>query len=146
MTHRCVVGARNAGEFGLYLSKPGVNVFAAREDQLLISPSNRNLAFVVNGTIVIPRSQERTVLYGLDESLSDLPIVYAQFSHKQVGLVPAFQTYPVNLIGEDSYAYNPDYIPPRWSADPRTNRVIFRNRSTRTKITIRFLVLAEAQR
>ena len=44
MVARLVLGQRGAGEYGMWVSKPGIDVFSATDDQLLFGPTSYNAA------------------------------------------------------------------------------------------------------
>lgn len=50
MTGRVLLGLR-AGEYGIWVSKPGVNVITAGDDALLLSSSRRSAQVVASGII-----------------------------------------------------------------------------------------------
>lgn len=54
MPGRIVLGKRNAGEYGLFVSKPGVEVMSATEAQLLLSTNVQALQIVATGVISSP--------------------------------------------------------------------------------------------
>ena len=55
MANRIVLGQRNAGEYGMWISKPGVNVYGAGEFDLLLDSANKHFQYVVSGLVTLPR-------------------------------------------------------------------------------------------
>ena len=51
MVARLVLGQRNAGEFGLWVSKPGVDVFSASGESLLFGPDYYNAKPILVGSL-----------------------------------------------------------------------------------------------
>ena len=83
---RVIIGQRG-NDMGLWVSRPGVNVHVATEDQLLVSPDTANLRFLMQGQYT--RSSPFFIFYGA--VLRNVPIVWAQVRRGGITLVPSLQ-------------------------------------------------------
>ena len=54
MTNRVLMGQRAPGEYGLWVSKPGVDVMSATVDQCLLSTNRRAFQIIQHGTVGNP--------------------------------------------------------------------------------------------
>jgi hypothetical protein len=61
MPARLILGQRGAGEWGMWVSKPGVDVWSASGDNLLFGPDVYNGVPILTGTITSPG----TITHGL---------------------------------------------------------------------------------
>jgi hypothetical protein len=86
---RVAIGQR-ATKMGLWVSKPGKNVLTASDDDMLVSPTNPNLAFLLKGQVNLTKAnQQVAVLFGT--TLRRAPIVWAQVIKNGLTLIPALQ-------------------------------------------------------
>ena len=53
MANRVCLGQKAAGQFGLWVSKPGLNVLTASESQMLFSSNVKTLQIAQNGKVTI---------------------------------------------------------------------------------------------
>ena len=63
MVDRVCLGKRNPGEFGLFISKPGVNVMTAPDHNLIFSSSIRAFQIIQSGYVSIPAYGSGTLTY-----------------------------------------------------------------------------------
>lgn len=88
---RVLVGQKGA-QVGLWVSKPGFNVQTAADDDMLLSPTAPNVAFLFKGRVsVTAANQERTVLFGT--TLSEAPIIWGQVWKDDTTFIPSMQAY-----------------------------------------------------
>lgn len=127
---RVLIGRRGT-DWGLWVSKPGKDVLTAPDDDMLLSPTNPNLAFLVKGQVNLTSNQQSvTVLFGT--TLRRAPIVWPQIVKAGQTLIPPLQ-YDTQLKSAAG-------IGPRWELTPTTDRFKVTNLKA-VSYTLQYLVL-----
>lgn len=128
---RMIVG-RRGNETGVWMSRRGVDVRTAGKNDLLISPTDPNLSFLLNGIVTLAPSKTTTVLFGA--VLHKPPLVLPQMSYKGESFIPSVQ----HAI--ESSALREQHVPPRFDVTSFVSSFRMRNRKAIT-FQVRFLVL-----
>lgn len=55
MANRIILGQRNPGEYGMWVSKPGANAYTAGEFDLLLDAANKQFQYVASGIVALQR-------------------------------------------------------------------------------------------
>jgi hypothetical protein len=102
MTRRVVLGQRANGDYGLFVSPPGIDAYTAPDDQLNLSASNRLTQMLQIGVV----TESQNVHLGLTVR----PIVMLFGSGNTTGELPGYPgivgvARPAPLFGGDPIAY-----------------------------------------
>lgn len=127
---RVLIGQRGS-DIGLWVSKPGRNVLTASDDDMLLSPTNPNLAFLIKGQVnLAAANQQLTVLLGT--TLRRAPIVWAQVVKDDQTLIPGLQ-YDSGLKAAGGAG-------PRFEITPSVSSFMAKNLKT-VAYTLQYIVL-----
>lgn len=127
---RVLIG-RRGNAWGLWVSKPGKDVETASDDDMLMSPTNPNLAFLLKGQVSLQQAaQSVTVLFGT--TLRRAPIVWPQIAKGGQTLIPPLQY--------DSQLKAAAGAGPRWELTPTTDRFTVKNLKN-VSYTLQYLIL-----
>ncbi|HLL28591.1 MAG TPA: LamG domain-containing protein [Xanthobacteraceae bacterium] len=112
------LGTSTFTDYGVWLSKPGIDVFTATDDQCLLTTGAKNFQFLMRGSVAVPASTNVTVYFGT--TLASIPVIGWGVKKTVGGWInlPAFDS---NLPNDG------EALGIVMKVQPFTDRIVFKN-------------------